>query len=112
MKLHEYQAKAMLSEFSIPVPKGGVATTPAEAKKIAAELGGKVAIKAQVYAGGRGKAGGIKVANTPEEAEKVTRELIGSTVKGLPVEKVLVEEQLSIEKEFYVGVIPDSSRYV
>ena len=64
MKIHEYQAKALLSEFSIPVPDGGLATTPAEAKKIAEKLGGKVAIKAQVYAGGRGKAGGIKVADT------------------------------------------------
>ena len=69
MKIHEYQAKALLSEFGIPVPKGAVASTPTEAKSIAAELGGKVAIKAQVYAGGRGKAGGIKVAKTPDEAE-------------------------------------------
>jgi len=66
VKIHEYQAKALLSEFGIPVPEGGVAATPTEARKIAAELGGKVAIKAQVYAGGRGKAGGIRVANTPK----------------------------------------------
>ncbi|MBI4267891.1 MAG: succinate--CoA ligase subunit beta, partial [Chloroflexi bacterium] len=74
MKIHEYQAKAFLTEAGIPVPKGGVATTPADARKLAAELGGKVAITAQVYAGGRGKAGGIKIANDPDEAEKSARE--------------------------------------
>ena len=73
MKIHEYQAKAFLAQFGIPVPKGGIATTPAEAKKIATELGNKVVIKVQVYAGGRGKAGGIKIANNPEEAEMRAR---------------------------------------
>ena len=71
MKVHEYQAKTLLSEFGIPVPDGQVAATLTEARKIASEFGGNVAIKAQVYAGGRGKAGGIKVASTPDEAEKL-----------------------------------------
>jgi len=112
VKIHEYQAKALLSEFGIPVPKGAVATTPAEAKKIAAELGGKVAIKAQVYAGGRGKAGGIKAANTPEEAEKLAGQILGTrlithqtTSEGVPVSKVLVEQAINIERELYLSII-------
>ena len=112
MKIHEYQAKALLSEFGIPVPKGAVATTPAEAKKIAAELGGKVAIKAQVYAGGRGKAGGIKVANTPEEAEKLAGQILGTklvthqtTPDGVPVSKVLIEQAIDVERELYLSII-------
>jgi succinyl-CoA synthetase beta subunit len=112
MKIHEYQAKALLAEFGIPVPKGGVATTPAEAKKIAGELGGKVAIKAQVYAGGRGKAGGIKVANTPEEAERLAEQMLGTrlvthqtTPEGVPVSKVLVEKAVNVEHELYLSII-------
>jgi len=116
MKIHEYQAKALLSEFGIPVPRGGVATTPTEAKKIAAELEGKVAIKAQVYAGGRGKAGGIKVANTPEEAEMLAAQMLGTrlvthqtTPEGVPVSKVLVEKAVSIQRELYLSIIVDSA---
>jgi succinyl-CoA synthetase beta subunit len=112
MKIHEYQAKALLSEFGIPVPKGAVATTPAEAKKIAAELGGKVAIKAQVYAGGRGKAGGIKVANTPEEAEKLAEQMLGTrlvthqtTPEGVPISKILIEQAINVERELYLSII-------
>ena len=112
MKIHEYQAKALLSEFGIPVPRGAVATTPAEAKKIAAELGDKVAIKAQVYAGGRGKAGGIKTANTPEEAEKLAGQILGTrlvthqtTPEGIPVSKVLVEQAINVERELYLSII-------
>ena len=112
MKIHEYQAKALLSEFGIPVPKGAVATTPVEVKKIAAELGGKVAIKAQVYAGGRGKAGGIKVANTPAEAEKLAGQILGTrlvthqtTPEGVPVSKVLVEKAVNVERELYLSII-------
>ena len=115
MKIHEYQAKALLSEFGVPVPKGGVAATPVEAKKIAAELGGKVVIKAQVYAGGRGKAGGIKVASTPEEAEKMAGQILGTrlvthqtTPEGVPVSKVLVEKAFDIERELYLSVIVDN----
>ena len=112
MKIHEYQAKALLSEFGIPVPKGAVATTPVEVKKIAAELGGKVAIKAQVYAGGRGKAGGIKVASNPEEAEKLAGQILGTrlvthqtTPEGVPVSKVLVEKAVNVERELYLSII-------
>ena len=115
MKIHEYQAKALLSEFGIAVPQGGVAVTGAEAKNIAAELGGKVAIKAQVYAGGRGKAGGIKVANTPEEAEKLAGQMIGTRLvthqtapEGVPVSKVLVEKALNVERELYLSILVDS----
>ena len=116
MKIHEFQAKVLLSEFGIPVPRGGIATAPAEAKKIAAELGGKVAIKAQVYAGGRGKAGGIKVANTPEEAEKLAAQMLGTrlvthqtTPEGVPVGKVLVERAVSVQRELYLSIIVDGA---
>lgn len=117
MKIHEYQAKAFLAQFGISVPKGAVVTTPADAKKIAAELGNNVVIKSQVYAGGRGKAGGIKMANTPEEAEKRARELLGrrlvteqTTPEGVPVSKVLVEEAIDIRRELYLGIVIDGTR--
>jgi len=116
MKIHEYQAKALLSEFGIPVPKGAVANTPAEAKSIATALGGKVAIKAQVYAGGRGKAGGIKLANTSEEAEKLAGQILGTrlvthqtTQEGVPVSKVLVEKAVSVQRELYLSIIVDTA---
>jgi succinyl-CoA synthetase beta subunit len=116
VKVHEYQAKALLAQFGIPVPRGQVAYTPAEAKEIAAELACKVVIKAQVYAGGRGKAGGIKSANTPEQAEKAARELIGTRLvthqtgpEGVPVSKVLVEEASDVERELYLSVLIDSA---
>ncbi len=116
MKVHEYQAKALLAQFGIPVPRGKVAFTPGEAKEIADELGCKVVIKAQVYAGGRGKAGGIKLADTPEEAEKAARELIGTRLvthqtgpEGVPVGKVLVEEASDVERELYLSVLVDSA---
>ena len=119
MKIHEYQAKALLSEFSIPIPTGAVATTPAEAKNIAAELGGKVVIKAQVYAGGRGKAGGIKVAKTPEEAEKLAGQILGTrlithqtTPEGVPVGKVLVEKAVNIERELYLSIIVAAANHM
>ncbi len=112
MKIHEYQAKALLSTFGIPVPTGKVATTATEARKIASELGGKVVIKAQVYAGGRGKAGGIKVAKTPEEAEKLAGQMLGTrfvthqtTREGVPVSKVLVEQVVNIARELYLSII-------
>jgi len=119
VKIHEYQAKALLSEFSIPIPTGAVATTPAEAKNIAAELGGKVVIKAQVYAGGRGKAGGIKVAKTPEEAEKLAGQILGTrlithqtTPEGVPVGKVLVEKAVNIERELYLSIIVAAANHM
>jgi len=115
VKIHEYQAKALLSDFGIPVPEGSVAATPAEAGKIATKLGGRVAIKAQVYAGGRGKAGGIKVANTPEEAEKLAGQIIGTRLithqtppEGVPVSKVLVEKAIDFKRELYLSIIIDS----
>jgi succinyl-CoA synthetase beta subunit len=111
-RIYEYQGKEILRKEEIPVPKGRCVTNAEEARTTAQEIGKPVAIKAQVWATGRFKAGGIKFANTPEEAEKVAQELIGSTVKGLPVEKVLVEEKLSIEKEFYIGVIVSNSYQV
>ncbi len=119
MKIHEYQAKALLSEFDIPVPKGAVATTPPEAKKIAADLGGKVAIKAQVYAGGRGKAGGIKLANTPEEAENIAEQMLGTRLvtsqtapEGVPVGKVLVERAVEVQRELYLSITFADARRV
>jgi len=116
MRIHEYQAKALLSEFNIPIPKGGVASTPLEAGKIATELGNKVVIKAQVYSGSRGKAGGVKIANNPQQAEKLAMQLIGSrlvthqtTSEGTPVHRVLVEEAINIKREFYLSIVVDST---
>lgn len=108
-RIYEYQGKEVLQKEGIPIPKGSCIANPDEARKVAQEIGKPVAIKSQVWSTGRFKAGGIKFADTPEEAEKVTRELIGSRIKGLTVEKVLVEEKLDIEREFYVGVIVNDS---
>jgi len=108
-RIYEYQGKEILRKERIPVPRGRCVTNAEEARKAAQEIGKPVAVKAQVWATGRFKAGGIKFANTPKEAEKVAQELIGSTIKGLPVEKLLVEEKLSIEKEFYIGIIVSNS---
>jgi len=108
-RLFEYQGKGFLKDAGIAIPTGEVASTAKEASEIAARIGKPVAIKAQVWVGGRGKAGAIKLADTPEEAEKVASAILGMEVKGFPVRKVLVEEKLNIEKEYYVGVIPDSS---
>ena len=117
MKIHEYQAKEILAKHGVPVPRGGVAATPKEAKEIASQLGGEVVIKAQVYAGGRGKAGGIKTAASADEAEKLAQEMIGrqlvthqTSAQGVPVEKVLVEEAVPIERELYLGIVIDSAR--
>lgn len=114
MKAHEYQAKQLMAEFGVPVPRGSVAKTPAEARKIAADLGGKVVVKAQVHAGGRGKAGGIKVVSTADEAEQAAQRLLGSRLvthqtgpQGVPVNAVLIEEALDIKKELYLGIVID-----
>jgi succinyl-CoA synthetase beta subunit len=119
VKIHEYQAKEMFAKYGIPVPKGGVASTPAEANKIAAELGGRVVIKAQVYAGGRGKGGGIKTAQSLNEVEKLAGEIIGmqlithqTSANGVPVDKVLVEEEGAIAGELYLGIVIDSAKGV
>jgi succinyl-CoA synthetase beta subunit len=111
-RLFEYQGKELLKKAKVPVPQGEAATTPQEAGTIARKIGKPVAIKSQIWAGGRGKAGGIQFAQTPDEAEKVAGKLLGSQIKNLTVEKVLVEEKLDIDKEFYAGVIINASREV
>lgn len=108
-RLYEYQGKEVLSKIGIPVPKGRSAASPSEAKKIAEEIGKPCVVKAQVWATGRFKAGGIKFAKSPVEAEEAAKALIGAEIKGLKVEKVLIEEQLDVEREFYVGVIVSNS---
>ncbi|MGZ3558930.1 MAG: ATP-grasp domain-containing protein, partial [Thermodesulfobacteriota bacterium] len=111
-RLYEYQGKQLLKASKVPIPQGEAASTPQEAKKIAEKIGKPVAIKSQVWAGGRGKAGGIKFAEHPLDAEIVANQLLGSEIKNLRVEKVLVEEKLGIQKEYYVGVIIDASKEV
>jgi succinyl-CoA synthetase beta subunit len=107
MKLHEYQSKTIFSKYGIPIPKGRVAATAVEAKHIAEELGGRVVIKSQVLVGGRGKAGGIKLAKDPIEAEQLATQILGMEIKGLPVRKVLVDEAASIDQEIYLGITND-----
>lgn len=107
MKLHEYQSKRLFAENGIPIPKGDVASTPEEAKQIAKDLGGRVVVKSQVLVGGRGKAGGIKLAQNPEEAKLMASEILSMKIKGLPVRKVLVDEASSIETEIYLGITND-----
>jgi succinyl-CoA synthetase beta subunit len=107
VNIHEYQARELLAAQGIPVPMGEVARTPEEAEDIARRLGGAVVVKAQVHAGGRGKAGGVKLASTPEEARERAGAILGMHIKGLPVEKVLIAPAEDIETEAYVGVIMD-----
>ena len=107
MKLHEYQSKQLFAEHGVPIPRGGVAETPAQAREIAEELGGSVAVKSQVLVGGRGKAGGIKVAKSAKEAEKFAEAILKLEIKGLPVRKVLIDEAAEIETEIYLGVTND-----
>ena len=107
MKIHEYQAKDILRRFGVPVQPGKVATTPAEAERIAQEFGEPVVIKAQVYVGGRGKAGGVKIAQDPAQAREVASKILGMDIKGLTVEKVLVTPALDIKEEYYLGVTLD-----
>lgn len=107
MNIHEYQAKELLVAQGIPVPMGEVATTPEEAEAIARRLGGQVVIKAQVHAGGRGKAGGVKLAKTPEEAKEKASAILGMQIKGLTVHKVLIAPAEDIASEAYVGIILD-----
>lgn len=112
MNLHEYQAKRLFAEHGVPIPDGDVATTPEEAAEIAAGLGSKVVVKAQVLTGGRGKAGGVKLANTPEEAAAAARAILGMDIKGLTVHKVLVDEQApgGIAQELYLAVLIDRGK--
>ena len=116
MKLHEFQAKELLSQYGIPIPQGKVASTPDEVVAITNELGGKVVIKAQAHTGGRGKGGGVKIANNADEARQSATEIIGMQLithqtgpEGLPVHSVLVEEQIEIERELYLSVAIDNS---
>ena len=107
MKLHEYQSKQIFSKYGVPIPKGRVAATSAEARAIAEELGGRVVIKSQVLVGGRGKAGGIRLAKDPREAEEVANQILAMEIKGLPVRKVLVDEASNIKNEIYLGITND-----
>jgi len=107
LKLHEYQSKFLFRDFGIPIPEGAVATTADEVREIAAELGGVVVIKAQVHVGGRGKAGGVKVAKNPEEARACAEQILGMDIKGLRVEKVLVDPGADIEREIYLAITND-----
>jgi succinyl-CoA synthetase beta subunit len=116
MKVHEYQAKELLAKYGVPVPGGRVTERPDEAADIARELGVPVAIKAQIHAGGRGKGGGIKLATNPEEAKKAAGEILGMQLvthqtgpEGKLVKKVLVEEQLQVDRELYLGIVIDNS---
>jgi len=107
MKIHEFQAKQVLRRFGVPAPDGAVCETPEEARDHAAALGAPVVIKAQVLVGGRGKAGGVKVARSPEEAFTAARAILGMDIKGLTVRRVLVEPALDIREEYYIGVALD-----
>jgi len=107
MKLHEYQSKTIFAKYGIPIPKGRIAATAVEAKHIAEELGGRVVIKSQVLVGGRGKAGGIKVAKSAAEAEGLAQQILAMEIKGLPVRKVLVDEAAAIEHEIYFAITND-----
>jgi succinyl-CoA synthetase beta subunit len=117
MKLHEYQAKALLAEFGVPVPEGSVASNAAEAIEATKKLGGTSVVKAQVHAGGRGKAGGVKVVKSPEEAGAFAESLIGTTLvtfqtgpAGAPVHQVLCEQTMDIEREIYLSITTDGGR--
>jgi succinyl-CoA synthetase beta subunit len=117
MKIHEYQAKALLRAFAIPVPAGDVADTPAQARAVAEKIGGRVVVKAQVHAGGRGKAGGIKLADDPAGAESAARQILGMRLKtpqtppeGILVLKVLVEEASAVARELYLSITLDRAR--
>lgn len=107
MKIHEYQAKELFAEFAIPVPEGRVATTATEVEEIANAFGGDVAVKAQVHVGGRGKAGGVKVARDAREARAAAELILGMDIKGHTVHKVLVERAANIAREAYLGLILD-----
>ena len=117
MKIHEYQAKKILRQHQVAVPSGSVATTAKQAERVAAELGGKVVIKAQIHAGGRGKGGGVKLAANPEEARQTASEILGMQLvthqtgpEGQKVKQVLVERASDIEREFYLGITLDRAQ--
>ncbi len=107
MKLHEYQSKRIFAQYGVPIPDGDVATTAEEAQAIAERLGGPVVVKSQVLVGGRGKAGGIKLARTPDEAGPLAAQILALEIKGLPVRKVLVDQAADIRQEIYLGIVID-----
>src|SRR5881275_489396 len=114
MKIHEYQAKAILAKYGVPVPRGEVVVNPEEAEAIARELGGSVVVKAQIHAGGRGKGGGVKVARNAIEARETAVKILGMTLvthqtgpEGRVVQRLLIEETLPIERELYLGIVLD-----
>jgi succinyl-CoA synthetase beta subunit len=114
MKIHEYQAKALLARYGVPVPRGEVVMSVKEAEAAAARMGGSVVVKAQIHAGGRGKGGGVKVAQNAQEAAEVARKILGMTLvthqtgpEGRVVHRVLIEETLPIERELYLGIVLD-----
>jgi succinyl-CoA synthetase beta subunit len=107
VNIHEYQAKDILRREGVPIPPGEVASTPEEAEAMAKQYGGTVVIKAQVHAGGRGKAGGVKLAKNPAEAKEIATKILALHIKGLPVQKVLVTPAADIAEEAYVGIILD-----
>jgi succinyl-CoA synthetase beta subunit len=109
MNLHEYQTKAVFARYNIPIPRGRIALTAQEARTIANELGGRVVVKAQVLTGGRGKAGGIRLAKSNREVEDIATQILSMEIKGLNVRKVLVDEAVNIEREIYLGIIIDRS---
>ena len=116
MKLHEFQSKEILSKYGIPVPQGKIARTPSQAATAAFDLGGTIVVKAQVHAGGRGNAGGIKVVQTPGAAEQAAAAMLGKNLttfqtgpEGVPVENVLIEESIEIAEELYLGLVIDGS---
>lgn len=111
MKLHEYQSKQIFARYGVPIPKGRVAATASEAKQVAEELGGRVVVKSQVLVGGRGKAGGIRLAKTASEAADIAAQILAMEIKGLPVRKVLVDEAASIETEIYLGITNDRAAH-
>ncbi len=111
MNLHEYQAKRLFAEQGVPIPPGEVALSPAEVREIARELGGKVVVKAQVLTGGRGKAGGVKLAADPDEAETYAGQILGMDIKGFRVRRVLIDQQApGIDQEIYLAVLIDRAR--
>ena len=116
MKLHEFQAKEIFSKYGVPIPKGTIARTPSQAAAAAFDIGGTIVVKAQVHAGGRGKSGGIRIVNSPGSAEQAASEILGTNLvtfqtgsNGVPVESVLIEEGLEIEKELYLGMVIDGA---
>src|SRR6201997_3691362 len=107
MDLYEYQGKELFRRFGIPVSEGRLATTPAEARAAAQELGGPVVVKAQVLTGGRGKAGGVKLADGPDDAEQKAEEILGLDINGHVVRKLWIEKASDIEKEYYLSITFD-----